>query len=220
MKSIAKILAVVAMLTSLNALAADPPPPPRKEAVMDTGENGMRLMVSVPDFVDGPYDFSRNKGPVVTSQPEQNRVVGEVMFTLALGESALVSYQSSVTRLLRLQSGNPGLTAEGLAEGAIRQAGFAGRAIKFECPSSSIEGASTVCYRMSGSKMPEGKAGPEKSAHALFALSFEQGRQGYLLMVTITERDAALFDSNPVRYEKIVWNGLADLLRNHKAERR
>mgnify|MGYP001341676089 CR=1 FL=1 len=67
MKSIAKILAVVAMLTSLNALAADPPPPPRKEAVMDTGENGMRLMVSVPDFVDGPYDFSRNKGPVVTS---------------------------------------------------------------------------------------------------------------------------------------------------------
>jgi hypothetical protein len=29
-----------------------------------------------------------------------------------------------------------------------------------------------------------------------------------------------MFDANPVRYEKVVWNGLADLLRNHKAERR
>jgi hypothetical protein len=218
MKYVGKLLTVVAILASLNALAADPPP--RKDAIMDTGEGGMRLKLSAPDFADGPYDFAKNKGPVVNSQPKLNLVSGEAMFDLKVGESAVVLYQATVARRYSIESGADRLTAEVLAQGEIKRAGFVGRAVKIDCPKSSLEGASVACYRMAGEAIVDATALPGKSAHILFAISFGDDKKGYTLMAAIAERDAARFDANPAKYEKIANNALADIWRNHQIELR
>jgi hypothetical protein len=209
---------IVAIVLSLTALAADPPP--RKEAIMDTGEGGMRLKLSAPDFADGPYDFAKNKGPAVNSQPALNLVSGEAMFDLGVGESTTVLYQATVARRFNIDASADRLSAEVLAQGQIRRAGFDGRAMKIDCPKSSLEGASLACYRMSGEAIVEGKAIPGKSAYFLFAISFGKDKKGYTLMSGIAERNVAKFDADPAKYEKIASNTLGDLWRNHQVELR
>lgn len=216
MTRLAKMLFILAIAASFNGLAADPLP--RKEAVMDTGAGGVHLTISLPDYAEGPSDFSGNRGPLVRHQPALNRVLGEAMFKLAIGKSALLTYQATVARRFTLQSEAERFSAEVLAEGQIRQAGFEGRAVKLGCPPVSLMRASIVCYRMTGEKLADGKAAPERYAHALIAISFDQDKQGYTLMATIAEQDVARFDADPARYEKIVINALGDLWGNHTVE--
>lgn len=216
MKLAGKLLVVLVMLASLGALAADPLP--RKEAILDTGAGGMRLTISLPDYVDGPYDFSRKPGPRVRNQPELNQVIGETLFSLAIGESAMLTYQATVARRYTLQFEADRFSAEMLAQGLIRQAGFAGRAVPLGCPPSSIIEATVVCYRMTGDKNVDASAAAEKYVHVLIAISFDHDKQGYTLMATIAERDFARFSADPVRYEKIATNALGDLWKNHKVE--
>jgi hypothetical protein len=216
MKFVGKLLAVVAIATSLVALAADPPP--RKEAVLETGKGGLRLKLSVPDFADGPYDFAKNRGPLVNSQESLNLAAGEVMFDVRVGESTMVDYQATVARRFTVQSSEDRLTAEILAQGQIKRAGFAGRAVKIDCPSSSLEGASMACYRMSGESIIDGTARPGKVARIVFAISVGNDKQGYTLMSAISESDLAKFDANPAKYESIASKALGDIWRNHQVE--
>ncbi|WP_162888695.1 hypothetical protein [Dechloromonas sp. HYN0024] len=216
MRLVGKILFLLAMAASLNVFAADPLP--RKEAVMETGTGGLRLTISLPDYAEGPYDLSGKPGPLVRSQPDLNRVTGGAMFSLAIGKTAMLSYQASVARRFTLQFEADRFSAELLAEELIKQAGFDGRAVQLGCPPVSLMGANIVCYRMSGERLINGKASVEKYAHVLIAISFDHDKQGYTLMATIAEQDAVRFDADPARYEKIAINALGDLWKNHKIE--
>ena len=211
MNLIAKLIAIAAVALSCAAQAAAP----RKEVVLDTGKGGIKLTVSVPEFADGPYDFGKNPNPKVKNVTK-NFMYGEVMYNAAVGESGVAIYQANLARTIVLNKGEQPITAEHLAKEMIKQAGFEGRAVKIDCPPAPIEGATIVCYKMTGDAIFEGKAKDRKYAAVVAAVSFDNDRQGYTLTGTVVERDVTKFNSDTAQFEKLARKGLGDIWKNHQ----
>ena len=210
MKTITKLFAIAAMAISFGANAADQAP--RKEAVLDTGKGGLHLVVSVPNFAQGPYDFAKNKGPIVNAFG--GLVYGEVMFNAPVGETGVVVYQANIGRRTKVSKGDQPLTAEHLAREMIKQAGFEGRAVKIDSPQVGIAGATVVTYKMSGFAMFEKEDRSKKHAEIVTAVSFANETQGYALMVGVAEKDVAAFDADPEKIEKMARGGFKDMMKN------
>ena len=214
MKALMIRFAVAASLVlGLSANAADTAH--RKEAVLDTGKGGLHLVVSVPSFGQGPYDFAKNKGPIVNTF--DGVIYGEVMFNAPIGETGVVVYQASVIRRTKVNKGDQPVTAEHVAREMIKQAGFEGRAVKIDSPQVSIEGATVVTYKMSGFAKFDVERRTDKDAAIVTAVSFANDTQGYTLMARIAENDVAAFDADPAKFENRSVNAFKDLFKNHQA---
>lgn len=209
MKFFTKLVACAAVVISVNAMAADAG---RKEVVLDTGKGGVQLTVSVPDMSNGPYDYGKNPGIGKAVTDAWNHQ--EVMFNGAISDTGVVVYQASLDKVNRSKT-NKLMSAAEIARSEIESHGFKDRAQKITCPEAPIDGASIVCYKMSGDMIFSGKARPEKVASFLVAISFANDTQGYSLMGTVAEHDAAKFNADPASYEKRASKLLGDLYRNH-----
>ena len=210
MKTLTKFFAIAAMVISFGAISADTAP--RKEAVLDTGKGGLHLVVSVPSFGQGPYDFAKNKGPIVNTF--DGVIYGEVMFNAPVGETGVVVYQASVIRRTKVNKGDQPVTAEHVAREMIKQAGFGGRAVKIDSPQVSIEGATVVTYKMSGFAKFEKEDRSKKHVGIVTAVSFANETQGYALMAGVAEKDVAAFDAEPARFEHRAVKAFSDLYQN------
>ena len=211
MKVVSKLFAIAAIALSCAAQAADTAP--RREAVLDTGKGGLHLVVSVPSFGQGPYDFAKNKGPLINKF--DRAIYGEVMFNAPVGETGVVVYQASLFRRTAIKNSDQPVTAEHLAREMIKQAGFEGRAVKIDSPQVGIEGATVVTYKMSGFAKFETERKSEKDAAIVTAVSFANDTQGYTLMATIMEKNVAAYDADPAAVEKLARGAYKDLYRNH-----
>lgn len=211
MKLVAKLFAVAALAASIAAHADGE----RKEATIDFGKGAFKLIVSVPDFADGPYDFAKNKGPRINGDKSQGVMYGEVMFNAAIGESGVVVYQANAVSRSKINTAAKGEFVETLAQSMIKDRGFEGRAQKIACPPAPMEGAKMACYKMSGDAIFDGKVRKEKSAAVIAAVSFANDTMGYTLMGTVAERDAVKFNADQAKYEKMAKNAVGDLWKNH-----
>ena len=214
MKVVAKLFAIAAITLSCAANAADSAP--HKEAVLDTGKGGLHLVVSVPDFADGPYDFAHNKGPKIGTI-NRSYTYGEVMFNAGVEETGVVVYLAAIYRdPLAGKNGVQPITAESIAQGMIKKHGFEGRGVKINSPSAPIEGAEIVSYKMSGYPKFDGvdEAATKKESITLTAISFDNNTQGYTLVAKMVEKVVNKFDADPGKYEKRSNNALGYLFRN------
>ena len=131
MKLVAKLFATVAVALSFAVHAANPAP--RREAVLDTGKGGMHLVVSVPSFGQGPYDFAKNPGPKNNKFPAG--AYSEVMFNAPVGETGVVVYQVNAVNRFKSNKGDQALTPDVLAADMLKQNGFTlDRATKIDSP--------------------------------------------------------------------------------------
>ena len=215
MKLSTKLLPAVALLAGLNSAFADD----RKEATIDLGKGAFKLTVSVPDFADGPYDYAKNPGPRVNTNKKdgQGFVYGEVMYNAPLGESGVVVYQADAIRVVTNgHKSTLGALAESQALSTIKDEGFEGRATKFDCPPVQIEGATAVCYKMSGDKIFDGKTRKNKYAEVLVSVSFANDTMGYTMLGAITEKNVAKFNADPSDAERSANKALSQLWKFHK----
>lgn len=129
--------------------------------------------------------------------------------------STVLIYQATAQKIDPNKKGQK-LTAEHMARDQIKDAGFEGRATNFECPPAPIDGATAVCYKMSGDSIFNGKARPEKWAIVLVAVSSANDTQGYILMGTAVEKDVTKFNSDPTVTEKNANKALGSLWKYHQ----
>lgn len=202
---------MIGMLVGLVVAASAMADGGTKTVVLDTGKRGTRLTVSVPDFADGPYDFSKNPGVGKADDGIWNHQT--VMFNAALGESGVVVYMATLDRIDPAKT-KKRLTTEYLAQARIDASGFSGRATQINCPPAPIEGAKTACYKMSGDSIFDGKALPEKAAQVLAVVSFANDTQGYTLMGTVVERNVAKFNADPATVETRASKSLSFIWKN------
>lgn len=195
MKQFAKLFAVAALAFGLTAVHAEGG---MKTAILDTGKGGTRIVVSVPDFADGPYDFAKNSGLGKSADDVWNHQ--EVMWNAALGESGVVVYKATLDRINPAKT-KKRFTTEYLAQARIDAAGFTGRAEPINCPPAPIEEAKTACFKMSGDAIFDGKPMKEKFAEVLAVVSFANDTQGYTLMGMVAERNVGKFNADPAAIE-------------------
>ena len=215
MKTLMIRFAVAASLVfGLSANAADTAP--RKEAVLDTGKGGLRLVVSVPSFGQGPYDFSKNDGIGKSVDKDWNHQ--EVMFNAPVGETGVVVYQASLDKISATKKGWKA-TAETAAKDMLERTGFAmDRAVKIDSPQVSIPDATVVTYKATGYPIFNNVPAKErKLAIIVTAVSFSNDTQSYTLMAKIAESDIAAFDADSAKFENRSINAFKDLFKNHKA---
>lgn len=211
MKKLAKIFAGAVLVAGLNSAFADG----RKEATMDAGKGAFKLTVSVPGEANGPYDFSKNTGPVVNDL-KGKFLIGEVMFDAPLSDTAGYIFQARIDRSYVVDTEEQRITAENLAQIIINKKGFKGREVKIPCPPTRVEGAEMVCYKMSGTPIFKGDAINHKSFNILASVSFGDGKMGYTLLGSIVENDVNKFEKDPKVYEKHANGAIIDLYKNHK----
>lgn len=211
MKQLAKLLVAVALVAGLNNAFAQG----RKEVTMDAGKGGFKLTVSVPDDRDGPYDFAKNKGPVVNDQ-KGAFVVGETMFLGGISPTAGFAQQARIDRSYETKTEDQKITAEKLAQIIIKQKGFSGREVKIPCPPAYVDDAEMVCYKMSGSPIFKGEEIKTKHSIVLASIAFGKGRFGYTLIGSVYEKDQNKFNSDPTGYEKRANGVIVDLYKNHR----
>lgn len=204
-----KLVACAAVVISVNAIAADTG---HKEAVLDTGKGGVNLVVSVPVSTAGPYDYGKNPGVGKAITDAWNHQ--EVMFNAKISDTGVVVFQASLDRINGAKTKKL-MSAEEIARSEIELQGFENRAVKIDCPPPPVQGATIVCYKMSGDAIFEGRVRPEKSATFLAAISFANNTQGYSLSGTVIEHDAAKFNADPAAYETKASKALGVLFRNH-----
>lgn len=210
MKLIAQLFAATALLAGLNnAFAADG----RKEATIDLGKGAFKLTVSVPGTTVGPYDTASNPGPRVNVNNKDGKgtAYGEVMFKGKADESSTVIFEARAATNFDAKPIHKGALAGSLAKSVIKDEGFEGRATPIDCPPAPIEGATTVCYKMSGNSIFDGNVRTEKSASILMAVSFSNDKHGFTIMGSIIERDASKFDANKDKYETGALNAVGDM---------
>lgn len=215
MQSMTKLITCLVMLfaaASISAFAEDA----RKEALLDTGKGGFKLLMSVPSFGQGPYDFAKNDGVKIKTFPDM--VYGEGMYNAPISDTAVVIYQAMVVRRINPKKDVVPVTAEHLASEMLKGHGFKlDRATKIDCPKAPVEGGSIACYKASGYPIFDGQEKKmSKDAMVVVGVSFANNTQGYALMVTVAEKNIAAFDKEPEKYEKRANNGLGDLYRNAK----
>ena len=213
MKVVTNLFAIVAVALSCSVNAADPAP--RHEAVLDTGKGGLHLVVSVPDFAQGPYDFAKNKGPKITTY--NSYTYGELMFNAPIGDSSVVVYQATVMRDPSAGKGNvKEITADHIAQQMLFSKGFSlERAVKIDSPQVSIAGATIVTYKAMGQANFDGNPiTTDKRAVFVTAVSFDNNRQGYALLAALVEKNVANFDANPEKIEKMARGGFKDMMKN------
>lgn len=213
MKLIAKLFAATALLVGLNNAFAEG----RKEATIDLGKGAFKLTVSVPEDVDGPYDFAKNKGPRVNINKDtdgKGYAYGEVMYNARIESGGVVSYKASAKAVFSAKPTYKGALAESLAKSLIKDSGFEGRATKTDCPPAPIDNAYIVCYKMSGNPMYEGKMEPEKYARVLVAVSFSDDAMGYTFMGSVIEQDVSKFNADPSKAESLAKSLAIDIYRN------
>lgn len=209
-----KVLAMTVAFFISGAVLADG----RKEATIDLGKGAFKLTVSVPDFLDGPYDTAKNPGPRVNINNTDGKgyAYGELMYNSSYGETGVVVLEATATTNFAAKPAYKGALAESMAKTVIDDSGFGGRAVKFDCPPVPIEGATALCYKMSGDKVFNGKTRENKYAAVLVAVSFANDKHGYTLMGTIVERNVAKFNADPTETEKSANKSLSQLWKFHK----
>lgn len=213
MKNITKFFATAVLLAGFNSVFADG----RKEAVLDMGKGAFTLIVSVPSTADGPYDFGKNPG--IGKAMDGDFQIQEVMFGGKLDESRTAAYKATTQKINPNKQGTR-LTAENMAKDQIKANGFEGRAIKFDCPPTQVEGATAVCYKMSGDKIFDGVAKPEKYASVMTAVSWANDTLGYTFMGTVAEKNVERFISDPTFTEKSANKALGQLWNFHKVTKK
>jgi hypothetical protein len=185
----------------------------RKEAVLDMGKGAFSLTVSAPADTEGPHDFGKNPGIGKKMQGEFQ--TQEVMFSKKIEKTtSVVNYKATAQKIEPSKNGQK-LTAEQMAKDQIKANGFEGRAVKFDCPPGVFDGATSVCYNMSGNPIFNGKSSPEKSAAFLISVSWGNNTQGYTLMGKVIEDNVEKFNSEKAAYEKVAKSATAQLWNNH-----
>lgn len=211
MKAFNAFAMTVAFFISGAVLAADG----RKEATMDAGKGAFKLTVSAPDFTDGPYDFSMNKGPVVNDQ-KGAFVVGETMFTSGFSKTASVFYKARIDRSYEVKTEDQRITSEKLAKIMIEQEGFKGREVQIQCPPAPMDNAEMTCYKIAGSPIFKGKEHNSKQASVVASVSFRDGTMGYSILGSVVETDANKFLNDQPMYERKAFGAAVELYKNSK----
>lgn len=211
MKAVAKLVAILGLLMSFAAHAADGA---RKEAVLDTGKGGVKLVMSVPGWADGPYDFGKNPG--VKIKTGANLIHGEALFNAPVSDTGAVIYQAVVGRRISAKAGAQPISAEHLANEMLETYGFTTRrAAKIDSPDVGIDGATVVAYKASGHSILGGKQRTkDKYAMVVMAISWPGDTQGFTIMAIVAEKDVAKFDADPAKYEKAAMKFFADIFKN------
>lgn len=216
MKIIVKLITCLVLFSavSISAFAEDA----RKEALLDMGKGRFKLLVSVPSFAQGPYDFAKNNGPSVIHGEWLSR--GEVMYNAPLSETSVVIYQAAAIQRVKHQKGEAPITAEHLASQMLEGHGFkVARATKIDCPKVPVEGGSIACYKASGYPIFDGQEKKmSKDAMVVVGVSFANNTQGYALMATVAEKNLAAFDKEPDEYVRMAKNGVGNMLKNQQLQ--
>ena len=217
MKTLTKFFAIAAMAISLGAIAADTAP--RKEAVLDTGKGGLRLVLSVPGFAEGPIDFAGNKGPAVTN--DTGRVYfREAAFNAQVGETGVIVYEAMMTRRVKVDKGDQMITADFLVADILKTEGFTlARATKIDSPPVPIADATIVTYKVSGYPFFDKEKRTMKKSIIVTAVATNDKMQGYTVLVAVAEKDISAFDANPEKFEKRVVKGFGDMMDNTSIKR-
>lgn len=211
MKNIAMIIAAAALLSGINCAFAEG----RKQAAMDAGKGAFKLIFSVPDFAEGPYDFSGNQGPVV-NELKGKLLIGEAMFKSGFSKTSNVFYLARIDRSYVVDTEEQRIYSDKLAKLMIKNEGFEGREQKIPCPPSSLDSAEMTCYKFSGSAIFNGRIRNSKDAGVVASVSFGNGKMGYSIMGLVTEKDIAKFDADVKTYEQIALNAVGEIYRNHR----
>ena len=184
----------------------------RREAVLDSGKGGLHLVASVPNFAQGPYDFAKNKGPILNVF--DGLTYGEVMFNAPIGETSVVLYQAIVGRRTKVNKGDKPVTAEHLAREMVKQAGFKERKVNFDCPPSPIVGGNIVCYKMVGIASFDNVNQPDRVAAHVIAVSSKNKEQGVAIMISVIENNPDKFNANQEKYISFSKKSLIDMFAN------
>lgn len=211
MKRFAKLFAVAALAVGLTAAHAEDA---RKTSVLDTGKGGVKVIMSVPGWADGPYDFAKNPGP--RKATTGTFTYGEAMFNAPVGDSGVVVYQSMLMSATARKPGDQPITAEHLATEMLKANGFTTvRAAKVDAPDAGIDGATVVAYKASGFSVFDGiERKKEKVALVVMAASLPDQKRGFAIMATVAEKDVAKFDADPAKFEKGAMKAFADVFKN------
>lgn len=209
MKFITKIAAISLLAVSLVASAQGGP---RKQAVLDTGQGGFRLVVSAPNFAKGPYDMGKIYGP---KKKFDGFGYGEVMYNTPLSETGVViNVVHTLSRLNGYQSGQR-ITPNVLAEEVLIGNGFKmERATMIDSPQFPIEGVSVVTYKVSGfSIFGDTVDKTRKIAMIVTAVALQSQTQGFAIGTLVAEKNVPNFDTDPAKYEKLARDAYEDLLK-------
>lgn len=211
MKAVAKLVAILGLVAGFTAHAADGG---RKEAVLDTGKGGVKLVMSVPGWADGPYDFGKNPGVKVKSVA--NLIHGEALFNAGVTDSSVVVYQAVVGRRTSVKQGDQPITAEHLANEMLKTNGFTtSRAVKIDSPDAGVDGATVVAYKAGGYSIWDGKEDRrDKAVMIVMAVSPRNQTQGFAIASRVVEKDVGKFDADPTKYEKAAMKAFTDIFQN------
>lgn len=205
MKTVAKLVVILGLVASFSANAV------AGEAVIDTGKGGLRAVLTI-DGMEGPYDFAKNKGPSVSHDPRL--AGGEVMFGGKVGDTAILADMLLVMHSKDVKPGDKPITAGHLANEMLKAAGFSlDRATKIDGPRVDIPGAIVVTLKAFGSPIFEQERKGKRSFVIVQAVSFPGNSKGYAIMAEVTELNAAIFDADPSKYEKLTKGGFMPLFR-------
>jgi hypothetical protein len=208
MKLIFNFVTTAVLLAVFNtAFATDG----RKEAVLDMGKGAFTLTVSA--NAEGPYDFGKNPG--IGKAMDGQFQYKEVMFIGKTDETNTINLMATAQKIDKNKQGKK-LSAENMAEDQIKAIGFEGRAGKFNCPQSKIEGSSMACYKMTGDAIFNGKKLPEKYSAILISVSWANDTQGYALIGRAIETNVERYNTDPSYNENLAGRALTDLWKNHK----
>ena len=212
MKTLMIRFAVAASLVfGFSANAADTAP--RKEAVLDTGKGGLRLVFSVSGFAEGPIDFAGNKGAVVQ---DMNRIkYREAAFNAQVGETGGIVYKAVSMHRVKVESGDQMITPEFLAAELLKSEGFKlDRATKIDSPPVPIADATIVTYKASGYPLFEKEKRTVKASIIVTAVATNDKMQGFSLLTVIRQKDVAAFDADPEKFYKMAKGGFVDAYKN------
>lgn len=209
MKFVTIIVAITLLAVSSIASAQGGP---RKEAVLDTGQDGFRLVVSAPNFAKGPYNLGKIYGP---KKKFDGFGYGEVMYNTPLSETGVVI--NVVHTLSRLNGNTSGqrITPNLLAEEALIGNGFnMERVTMIESPQFPIGGVSVVTYKASGfSVFGDTVDMTRKSVMIVTAVVLQNQTQGFAIGTLVAEKNVPNFDADPAKYEKLARDAYEDLLK-------
>jgi hypothetical protein len=209
MKLITNFFTTALLLAVFNtAFAADG----RKEAVLDMGKGAFTLTFSVPSEAEGPYDFGTNPG--IGGNMKGDFQHQEVMFRGMIDASSAGFYKATTQKISPNKKGDK-LTPDNMAKKQISSHGFKDKAVQINCPSTKIEGANSICYKMSGEPIFDGGPTSFRAAAVVIAVSWANDTQGYTLMGMVTEDNVEKFNSNRSDIEKYASKLLSFVFKNH-----
>lgn len=210
MKAKMMIGVLVGMVVAASAMAT--------EAVLDTGSGGIKVSFSVPNDLEGPYDFAKNKGPKVASS--NGLTVGEVSWGAKLNTGGTLVYMGGVMRRTQVKPGDQPITPEHLAKVMLEQNGFTlDRAtVVPNGPKVNLEGMlPAVVYKAVGDSIFEGPAKSKKALYVMAVASSDR-KQGYAIAAYVDERNRAAFDADEAKYDKSAKSGFVELFKSHKVD--